>query len=32
MIDLMVGYLTEYNRHRLFAFHWSIEKFVGVSL
>ncbi len=32
MTDIMVGYLTEYGRPKLFAFHWSVEEFAGASL
>jgi len=32
MTNIMVGYLTEYGRPRLFAFHWSAKKFAGASL
>jgi hypothetical protein len=32
MIDIMVGYLTEYGRPWFFAFHWYAKEFSSASL
>jgi hypothetical protein len=32
MIDIIVGYLTQYDKPRFFIFHWFAKEFGGASL